>query len=47
MKVTYTDYKKAHSTVRITEASGDELDVVPDKSAKPSTSPTPAPAKKP
>jgi hypothetical protein len=47
MKVTYTDYKKAHTSVRITEANGDELDTVPDKNPKPSPSPTPAGPKKP
>jgi hypothetical protein len=44
MKVTYTDYKKARSTVRITEVNGDELETVPDnKDAKPN--PTPSPTK--
>jgi hypothetical protein len=47
MKVTYTDYKKAHTSVKITEANGDELETVPDKNPKPSPSPTPPDPKKP
>lgn len=41
MLVKYTDYKKARSTVRITEGDGEELETVPNKNPKPSPTPTP------
>jgi hypothetical protein len=41
MKVTYSDYKRAKSTVRIIDAEGDEM---PAENEKPGAKPTPTPA---
>jgi hypothetical protein len=41
MKVTYSDYKRAKSTVRIIDAEGDEM---PTENEKPGAKPTPTPA---
>jgi len=46
MRVTYSDYKRARSTVKITDAEGEEMSTQPDNNgAKPATGGTPTPQK--